>query len=293
MAEGGDAPADLAARLDATGRLLVRSGIEVAHTLEAMRCAGDSVSAELDSEEHLFISRLLEVDGRNGTLTIAWSPSKPANADLMDRRSITFSANHRGLHLQFVVGGPRETDFGNQPAIQLDLPTAMLVLQRRALPRYRVPQKLPLSCEIFLGPMSFNAKVVDVSLGGMGAIVYDAGIRLSVGMIIRRASILIPSHAPVLVALEVRHIGTVTLADGTVASRAGCRFIAPGGAIEALIGLFVTALEAEPGRVSGSRATRPTATPWARSWRVPTARCTRPSSRGATAWCGSRPRSGR
>ena len=250
MADERHSSGDLAERLDETGRLLVRSAIEIGHTLETMRSAGDSLSADLVSDEHLFISRVLEVDPRNETMTVAWSESKEANAEIMARRSITFNANHEGLHFQFVAENPRETDYGNRSAIQLSLPRAMLAVQRRVLPRCKVPPTVPLKCEISLGPMSFEAMVVDVSLGGIGAIVYDPAIRLEAGMIISRARILLPAHVPVLAGLEVRHIGTVTRADGTVAKRAGCRLIAPSAGIEALVRLFLAAVEAAPGQAS-------------------------------------------
>ena len=247
MADKGDG-GGLAARLGETGQVLVRSGIEIEHTLEAMRAAGDSLSAELGSDEHLFISRLLEVDARNGTMTIAWSESREANARITEKPSIAFNANHAGLHFQFIADGPRVTDVGNRSAVQLSLPKAMRAVQRRVPPRYQVPPTVPLRCEISLGTVSFDALVVDVSLGGLGAIVYDSAIRLDTGMIIPRARILLPPHAPVLAGLEVRHIRTVTRADGSVAKRAGCRFIAPSAGIEALVRLFLAAVEAAPGR---------------------------------------------
>jgi c-di-GMP-binding flagellar brake protein YcgR len=233
----------LSARAGETGQLLVRSGIEIRKTLEAMRATGEFLSADLESDEHLFVTRLLEVDTRNRTMTIGWSESKEANALILQRPSITFNANHEGLHFQFVAEHPRETDFGNRSAILLSLPVAMFAMQRRALPRYKVPPTVPLKCEISLGPISFDAQVVDLSRGGLGAILYDPSIRLDVGMILPRARIVLPAQAPVLAALEVRNIRTVTRAEGTLAKRAGCRFIAPGSSIEALLRLFLAAVE--------------------------------------------------
>jgi len=164
----------------------------------------------------------------------------------MEKQSVAFTTNHDGLRCQFIVDNPRETELGNQSAIQFALPKAILALQRRGAPRYKVPPTVPLMCEISLGPLTFEALVVDVSLGGIGAIVYDPSIRLDVGMIISRARILLPARAPVLAALEVRHIGTVTRTDGSVVKRAGCRFIAPSAGIEALVRLFVAALQSAP-----------------------------------------------
>ncbi len=232
----------LAARVDETGQLLVRSGIEIAHTLEAMRAAGDSLCAELESEEHLFVSQLLAVDARNGTMTLAWSNSKGANALIMERRSTAFSANHAGLHFRFIAGDPRETNCGDRSAIRFSLGGAMLAAQRRGAPRCVVPAAVPLRCEISVGALSFEAQVVDVSPGGIGAVIYDPSICLDAGMIIPRARITLPGHPPVLAALEVRYIRTVTRADGAVVKRAGCRFIAPGAAIEALVRVFLAAI---------------------------------------------------
>jgi c-di-GMP-binding flagellar brake protein YcgR len=224
----------------------VRSGIEIEHVLEAMRGAGDALSAELPSDEHLFITRLLEVDAGNATITVGWSDSREANALILQGQSVTFIVNHEGLHYHFAADHPREIEFGSRSAIQLALPKALFAMQRRRLERYKVPPSVPLRCEISLGAMSFEALVVDVSLGGIGAIVYDPSIRLDVGMIIPRAKIALPSHAPVIAALEVRHIRTVTGADGVMAKRAGCRFIAPGTGIQAMIGLFLAAVESAP-----------------------------------------------
>lgn len=233
----------VAARLDETGQLLVRSGAEIEHTLETLRAAGDPISADLATDEHVFISRILEVDPRNASMTIEWSESKEANAQIMEMRSIGFAANHEGLHLQFSSENPHQTDLGNCSAIQLSLPRSILAVQRRVLPRYKVPPSVPLKCEISLESVSFDALVVDFGIGGIGAIVYDPSIRLDAGMILPRARILMRGHAPVLAALVVRHIKTVTRADGTIVKRAGCRFIAPSAGIEALVRLFLTALE--------------------------------------------------
>jgi len=245
MADERDAD-DLAGRADETGRLLVRSGIEIGHTLHAMQAAGDILSAELASDEHLFNTRLLEIDDRDGTISIGWSDSKDANALVMAMSSIAFRANHSGLQFRFIADKPREASIGSRSVIQLSMPTAMLAVQRRALPRYKVPATVPLRCEIVLGPMAFDVQVVDVSLSGLGTIVYDPSIRLDPGMTIPRAMIHLPPHAPVLAALEVRHIHTVTQADGTVSKRAGCRFIAPSTGLEALVRLFVAAVAAMP-----------------------------------------------
>ncbi len=97
---------------------------------------------------------------------------------------------------------------------------------------------------ISLGPIAFDAKVVDISLNGIGAIVYDANIHLEPGMLLRRTRIIRPQSRPAVVDLEVRHLSRITLPDGRAATRAGCRFIGAAAEIESLIRFFVTELDA-------------------------------------------------
>ncbi len=230
---------------DKADQLQVRSGSDVGFTLEAMRAAGDALLASLGPEETLFAARLLGVDARNGTMTVGWSAAKEG-AQVLERPSISFSANHEGLHFQFVADRPRPTEFGNRQAIQLDLPKTMFAVQRRVLPRYKVPPAIPVKCEISVGPVSFESLVVDFGAGGFGAIVYDPSIQLKVGMTLPGVRIVVPGHTPVLAALEVRNIRTVTHEGGSIVKRAGCRFIVPDSETEALLRLFLAAANAAP-----------------------------------------------
>lgn len=228
---------------DKVDQLQVRSGSDVGFTLEAMRAAGDALLASLGPEETLFAARLLGVDANNGTMTVGWSAAKDG-AQVLERPSISFSANHGGLHFQFVADHPRPTEFGDRPAIQLDLPKTMFAVQRRVLPRYKVPPAIPVKCEISVGAMSFESLVVDVGPGGVGAIVYDPSIRLEVGMTLPGARIAFPGRAPVLAALEVRNIRTVTQEGGSIVKRAGCRFVVPDSETEGLLRLFLATAKA-------------------------------------------------
>jgi c-di-GMP-binding flagellar brake protein YcgR len=210
--------------------------------LDAMREDGDAVAASLESGEALFLSRLLEVEPRQGTLVLACSDHKHANSALLAVRRVRLRCNHRGAHYEFSADEPRETEFQGQAALRLQLPDALVAFQRRAHARFAVPPRVPLRCEISLGALSFDADVVDVSLGGIGALVYDDRIRLDPGTRIERARIRHPLRAPVVADLEIRHVSRVLLPDGRAANRAGCRILAAAADLEDLIRLFVTQL---------------------------------------------------
>ncbi len=178
-----------------------------------------------------------------GSIVIAWSAAKDANLAILATRRVVFGCSHDGAHYEFPATEPCETDHGGQPGIQFAFPDALLVLHRRADKRYAVPPQVPLSCEISLGPVAFDAKIVDISRNGLGAIIYDASIHLEPGMMLRRARIIRPRGRPVVVDLELRHISRVAMRDGRAAHRAGCRFIGAADEIESLLCFFVTELE--------------------------------------------------
>lgn len=228
----------------------MRSGIEIGRILEAMRAAGDSVTASLQADEILFMSRFLRVDPEAGIIIIGWSDSKQANTALLARRSITFHCNHQGTRYDFVATDPTEVGHQGETAIQLSFPGALLALQRRARLRVLAQPRVPLRCEVRLGPVSFDAQVVDISLDGLGVIVYDPQIRLEPGARLEKVRIIHPNRAPVTVDLEIRHVTTIVVPrTGGFAHRAGCRFLGDPKDLEDMIRLFVTELGA-PGETS-------------------------------------------
>jgi c-di-GMP-binding flagellar brake protein YcgR len=220
----------------------VRSGSEISAALRAICAAAETLSASLPPDDSMFLSRLLHVDPEAGSIVVAWSTAKDANLAILAAERVAFACSHEGAHYEFLAAEPQETDHGGEPGIRFAFPESLLVLHRRAYRRYAVPPQVPLSCEISLGAIAFDAKIVDISLNGIGAIIYDAGIRLEPGMLLRRTRIIQPGGRPVVVDLEVRYISRIVLPDGRAAHRAGCRFIGTVGEIESLIRFFITEL---------------------------------------------------
>jgi len=183
------------------------------------------------------------VDPEAGSIVVAWSTTKDANLAILAARQVQFRCNHEGVHYEFLASEPHETDHDGHPGIRFTFPSSLLALHRRAHRRYDVPPKVPLSCEIKIGPVAFDAKILDISLSGIGTIIYDASIQLEPGMILRNARILRPRGHLVTLDLDVRHVTRIILPEGRAAQRAGCRFIGSAFEIESLIRFFVTELK--------------------------------------------------
>lgn len=224
---------------------MVRSQREIAGALGELCRAGAPVTAMLHSGEQLFLSRLLRVEREAGYFVLACTALvKRANSVLLAEQMLRFAANHAGVHYEFEAGHPVEMEEGGEAAFRLDFPHGLALLQRRSRARVAVPPAMELRCVANLGPLSFEASVVDISTQGLGSIVYDPGVHLEPGMRLPGATIVHPRRPPITTDLLVRHVRRQTLPDGSYVLRAGCSFVGSPAEVEALIALFVTQVPA-------------------------------------------------
>lgn len=234
---------DITTRLSTSGSLLVRSGIEIGRTLESMREDGATLTANLSSEM-MFLSQLLEVEPVKGYMRLAYSNHKPANAVALAQPRLTLRCQHRGAQYAFAGATPHPVVHSGKPVIQCEMPTVMVAMQqRRATKRLNIPTQAPVDCDVRMGPLSFEARVVDISLQGIGTLVSDATLPVCAGTRLERVRIRHPQHPPIEVDLEVRHVTRVTLPDGKRAARIGCQIVSSPQQLEDLIRLFIVDLQ--------------------------------------------------
>jgi c-di-GMP-binding flagellar brake protein YcgR len=202
----------------------------------------DTLIASPRDDEVLFISQLVAVvPGEH--IELACADYKLANSALLEAANPTFHCSHSGMYYAFAAAHPREQQHRGALVIRLDFPREMLAQQRRSESRLQLPPRAMLQCDVSLGPLSFEASVIDFSMSGMGLLGYDAGIRLEPGMRLENVRIVNPGHAPVLVDIEIRHVAKVLLPDGRLAHRAGCRIFAGRQVMEELARAFLIKLE--------------------------------------------------
>lgn len=213
--------------------------MEIRRLLDSMLRDRDAVTARLP-QEVMFLSQLLYVEPVRGYMLLSYSEHKPANSAALAAPSLTFRCNHRGAQFAFKGEAPRQAAHAGQPCIQCGLPTAVLGMQqRRAHGRIQVPAQAPVHCDLRMGLQSFPARVVDVSLDGIGMLITDPTIPLCEGTRLENARISHPQSKPFLIDFEVRHVTRVVLAGGARASRVGCRVASPRSTLEELIRLFI------------------------------------------------------
>jgi c-di-GMP-binding flagellar brake protein YcgR len=203
-----------------------RSSPEIADVLRYLEAGRETITANLQGGELLFRSQLRLVDPDGARILLAPSPDDAVNAALLARPRCSFFASIRAGHIEFAAGEPARIDHEGKPAIQFRLPDVLVTRQRREFERAAIWPQVPLVCLADAGGiLSFQGGLVDISIGGLGFLVYDPFITLEPGTVLKGCRIDSSNQIPLVLDLEVRYSELVSFPDGTRAERSGCRIV--------------------------------------------------------------------
>lgn len=223
----------------ATGALF-RSHIEITHILRVLARDHAVLTAEVGDAKQLFLSRLLHVDEAGEFFLVAYSEERLANAALLEQASVVFRTNDKRGRIEFAASAPTETFLDADPAVRFALPQVLVRSQNREHPRFKVPADSSLRCIADgSGFAPFEARIIDISRGGLGGMIYDPHITLAPGTVLRGCRIMIAGRKPIVADLEVCYTESILQPDGTLTRRSGVKFLGKPKGIGALIKRFV------------------------------------------------------
>ena len=108
---------------------------------------------------------------------------------------------------------------------------------RRHHPRFRVHSDVPMHYNP-VGVVSFDAKIVDISRGGICGMIYSASVNLPPNTVLQGCTLVIPGGETIVVDLEVRNTRSIVQPDGRRALRSGVRFLDEPERIDELLKIF-------------------------------------------------------
>lgn len=238
------APDERWSRIAGSTQTLVRSQLEIARILRSVATKGAPLMAYFPDTDHLFMSSLRRVDPDGGFLIVDYASDKIANGLVLMASNVRFGCQDGGAGIEFIGARPAQTTVDEVPAIRFDFPDMLTMQQRRGHRRISALPGVPLRCIADTrGPIPFEAEVIDISVGGFGAMIYDEAIRLDVGTVLHGCKIIHPAGSIVDLDIEIRYSVVTALADGSPARRSGCRFIGASAQMEELMRVFVLDLE--------------------------------------------------
>ncbi|MCK9380524.1 MAG: flagellar brake protein [Sulfuritalea sp.] len=215
---------------------LLRSRIEIERVLDALVARREVVTAEIPGNRDPFTAQIIGADAKWGFIIVTMAADESANKALLARANVTFVSKPGGWHIEFVAAGPGEVIHKGIPAICLRYPDILAIQQRRQHDRHEVTSTALLRCVADAGGiMPFDAKIRDISFGGISALFYSADITLEPGTVLVGSRIEVPGLDSVTVDLEVRYSEVVTLPDGSHGHSSGFRFINPPDDLNKLI----------------------------------------------------------
>ena len=231
---------ELTTRLANTGQLLVYSGIEIDRILSSMVDDRAAISASLP-QQNMFLSRVLRVDPVKQRLLVAESDSKSANAELLKLASVNFRCHHRWGQFAFSGARPRLSEMAGQRGIEMATPAVLLALQHnKKVVRAPVPRTAPdLRCQLPIGTVMLEARLVDMSMDGHAFLLGDAGLPICAGTWIRGARITPSGEGPVSADIELKYVMPFARPDGERGTRIGCRIVGASDVMEKIVKRFI------------------------------------------------------
>jgi flagellar brake protein len=225
---------------DLSTAVLFRSHIEIMRILRNLASDGAVLSAEFGDPEQLFLTRILHIDAEGTFFVLAYSQERRANRALLEQANVVFRANDKRGRIEFTVATPTEMLFSGAPAVRFAVPPLLIRSQRREHPRFSVPPDVSLRCIAdSTGVAAFEARIVDVSRGGMGGMIHDPDVTLTPGTVLRDCKIMLAGSEPIVADLEVCYTVSTRQPDGSLARRSGVKFLSVPKDWVALLSRFV------------------------------------------------------
>ncbi len=223
-----------------TTGVLFRSHIEITRILRQLAQDQAVLSAEVGDPGHLFLTRLLDVDPAGEFFVVAYGEERGANTALHKQAHVVFRASDKRGRIEFAAGAASETLFDGNPAVRFAVPQTLVRSQRREHLRFKVPSDASLRCVADnAGVAPFEARIVDVSWGGIGDMIYDSGVTLAPGTVLSGCKIIIAGSEPIVADLEVRYSVSIVQPDGSIARRSGVKFLGEPKGLDALLNRFI------------------------------------------------------
>lgn len=216
----------------------VRNRAEIMLMLRRMQDHRVLLNVFIDGGPHRFVSAVLEAGSRG--LVLDASPDKFISTHTLAADVLTCTAQLDGVRVQFDVRDIRGVTYDKLPAIQTQLPEAMLRLQRRETYRLAVPLHTPVGCVVTFvpkapedppegapppEPVTTRPRVVDISMDGIALLFQGEELPLSVGMELPDCLIALPESDSARLRLRVRNLHHTTNPNGVRSVRAGCQML--------------------------------------------------------------------
>ena len=243
---------------DIYAKYMLYSRAEIIFVLRSMLKKTCMTTVYFDSGRSFFLTALLDIDDRSGSLFFDFGSDQTVNARALKAEKLLCTALLDRVKIQFSLTGLQAAQHGGRPAFRAQLPGSVLRLQRREYFRLDTPQGNPIICQTSFpreggANLDLNLNLLDISGGGIGLMApLDLEEVLTVGAILPDCRMELPEEGALQISLVVRNRFRVTARNGNIFLRIGCEFIDLPGNRLTMVQRYITRVERErKARLSG------------------------------------------
>lgn len=205
---------------------LLHAPREIAFVLRQLASKGALVTAMFGNERDFLLTTVIGVAEDNRSLLLDLGRDEEIVSRALRKGHLLCDTQLDRVKIQFEIEHIEKTEHEHLPALRAPLPGLLLRLQRREYYRLSVPLADDMLCSVPLeSGRSINARVIDISGGGLALLVTPTNSPFAPGQVFKNCSLTLP-HAvgPIRFTLEVRNLFRISQRDGREMVRAGCQF---------------------------------------------------------------------
>lgn len=217
---------------------------DIVYILRSIMAKGDLISASFDHGKHFMLTVIVGIDLDLSDVFLDFGSNDELNKKICESEKIIFVTVHDRVKIQFTVKKIEKTVFENRDSFKIKLPESLVRLQRRECFRVPVPIVNPLKCTMPLNDdQKMEVIIVDISVGGVCNILPSMDVTLEPGMIFYKCQLELPDLGVITADMEVMNIFEVTLRNGMMSKRAGCRFIDLSPKMQSMLQRYITKID--------------------------------------------------
>lgn len=231
---------------------LLRDPREVAYVLRQLLTRRAAITAFIGDSNDFLPTTVVGVPADNSHLVIDTVPDEALVARAIAAGRMLCVTQLDKVKIQFPVEALERSSFEGHPALRARLPATLLRLQRREYFRLSLPGADTPNCLIPLEDgRRLQARVLDISGGGIAIIAPPEGAELEIGKRFPNCRLELPDASPVIVSLQVRNIFHMKTRSGQDVLRAGCLLVDLPANAENQIQRFILKVERERNHYRG------------------------------------------
>ncbi|MFT3737096.1 MAG: flagellar brake protein [Rhodocyclaceae bacterium] len=211
---------------DDFAQYLLRDRREIAFVLKQLAARRCMITAYLGDSQRFIMTSVLAVSDDERRIYLDVGNDEALNNETVQAGSLLCVTQLDKVKVQFSINGHKLDRHERFPTFLAPAPEVLLRLQRREYYRMTAPVAHSLVCRI---PAPGNdsrveARVVDISGGGVAVIIPPADMNLTADQKYADCRLDLPDFGPVTATLRVRNIFRITNRNGGDMLRAGCQF---------------------------------------------------------------------